>query len=57
MKLNTDKIEVKETEMLKGRWMTLDEINEVKDKLEGWSSIALEILNHGWGEYNAEYFF
>lgn len=46
VELTSDAIEIKETDKLKGQWMSVEEIEGVKDRLEGWSSIALEILNH-----------
>lgn len=39
-------VEVKETDQLKGQWMTIDELrtNEVFDRLESWSKISVENL-------------
>lgn len=37
-------VKVKEVEQLKGEWMSLEQIEEVKDRLESWSKIALEAI-------------
>lgn len=39
-------VEVKETDQLKGQWVTIDELrtNEVFDRLESWSKISVENL-------------
>lgn len=37
-------VSVRETDALKGTWMTLEELTAVKDRLESWSQIALEAL-------------
>jgi predicted NUDIX family phosphoesterase len=39
-------VKVRETENLRGEWMTLAELETVKDRLEGWSEIALEALKN-----------
>lgn len=36
--------EVRETDMLQGEWMTLEELDAVRPQLEGWSEIALDAL-------------
>lgn len=42
--MNTDKIEIKETDKLEGSWMTFDEIKEQYDKFENWSKITIDLL-------------
>lgn len=37
-------VEVRETEQLKGQWMTVEELEAVEDRLESWSQIALKAL-------------
>lgn len=37
-------VAVRETDNLKGTWMTLEELEQVRDRLEGWSNIALDTL-------------
>lgn len=35
---------VRETDQLEGEWMTIEELEEVRGQLEGWSSIALDAI-------------
>lgn len=42
--LNTDKIDIKETDKLEGCWMSVEEIKEHYDQFEGWSKIAIDLL-------------
>ena len=42
--LNTDDIYIKETDKLEGCWMDINEIKEHYDQLEGWSKIAIDLL-------------
>lgn len=44
VKLNDSNVAIKETEKLKGQWMTLDEIEQNRDKFEGWSTCVLDII-------------
>lgn len=39
-------VAVREVDQLKGEWMTLTELEAVKDRLENWSKIALEAMKH-----------
>lgn len=41
--LSDDNVEIKETEKLKGAWIPKDDIDV--NKIEGWSKIALDLLN------------
>lgn len=45
--LNTDKIDIKETDKLEGCWMSVEEIMDNYDKLENWSKIAFDLLEKG----------
>ena len=40
-------IKVRETDILKGELKTLEEIGEIKDKLENWSKIVFDYLSSG----------
>lgn len=42
------KVSVKETDQLKGSWMTLDELMEKYDDLENWSKIVLDNFDQVW---------
>lgn len=44
VKLKDPNVNIKETEKLKGSWMTLDEISENIDRYEGWSEMAVNII-------------
>lgn len=47
MDVKLEDVEIKETEKLKGKWMNLDEVKDNYDKFEGWSKIAIDILESG----------
>lgn len=42
--LKNKEVDIKETEKLKGQWMTLDEINQHMEQLEGWSEVTFNII-------------
>lgn len=42
--LNTDEIEIKETDKLVGAWLDADEIHAKLDSFEGWSKITIDLL-------------
>lgn len=42
--METDQIEIRETDKLEGEWLTFDEIKEQYDKFENWSKIAIDLL-------------
>lgn len=43
IELENDDIDIKETEKLKGRWMTVEEVEQCQN-IEGWSEIALKFI-------------
>lgn len=45
VEVNTDDIEIKEVDKLKGKWMKANEVSDVYDRFEGWSKIAVDLLN------------
>jgi predicted NUDIX family phosphoesterase len=44
VKLKDPNVNIKETEKLKGSWMTLNEVTENIDKFEGWSEVTVNII-------------
>lgn len=42
--METDQIEIRETNKLEGEWLTFDEIKEQYDKFENWSKITIDLL-------------
>lgn len=44
IELNTDEIEIKETDKLVGAWLDADEIHAKLDSFEGWSKITIDLL-------------
>lgn len=42
--METDQIEIRETDKLEGAWLTFDEIKEQYDKFENWSQLSINIL-------------
>lgn len=44
IELNNNAIGIKETDKLEGVWMSVDEIKEQYEKLEGWSKITFDLL-------------
>ena len=43
IKLESDDVDIKETEKLKGKWLTVEEVEQCKN-IEGWSEIALGFI-------------
>lgn len=44
LELPHDKVTVKETEMMEGKWATIEEVLNDYEKLESWSQLAVKLL-------------